>query len=1044
MLRLIDIKKDYVTGDTTVNALKGVSLEFRQSEFVSILGQSGCGKTTLLNIIGGLDQYSSGDLIINGKSTKEFKDRDWDTYRNHSIGFIFQSYNLIPHQTVLANVELALTLSGVSREERRKRAIEALETVGLGEQIKKKPNQLSGGQMQRVAIARALVNNPEILLADEPTGALDSETSVQIMELLKAISHDKLIIMVTHNPELAEQYSTRIINLLDGNVVNDSNPYHSHLEDGEKEKTAAPVDENESLPLTKEEIKERKRALREKKKKERLEHKKTSMSFTTAFLLSLKNLLTKKGRTILTSFAGSIGIIGIALIFAVSNGLNSYINHVQETTLSSYPLTLTAETVDMSELIGTILGGGEQNEGENENREDGKLYKDQLIAELVEALSKTEVNENDLESFKTYLEGELANPESELGKAVSAVQYAYNINLTVYTKNKDGKIIKSDTSELMMEMLADYFMKINMAGPGGNTQEQGQPSTGNTMGSNLMMSSGMWQEMLPGVKENSVISDVLTSQYDLVYGQWPNEFDEIVLVVDQENELDDLTLYALGLLSKEHIDAIIDAAASGKPLEEKEEWSYDFKDICYDGTSNGLTFKVILPANCYQKIGDVYVDASSNEALLSSLYNNALELKVSGIIRLKDTVDQGMMKGAIGYTSLLTKHIISEAVNSEVVKAQLANPGIDVLTGKPFDSTTDSMTTEEKATYLKNYVSNMSTKEKAEMFFKMTCLDTYDEQLESLVELTMSQMTDKNVLIMQISQIIAEQMNSSPEEISAFFADFTLDQLKQLIRPTIEEATKAQLDQSVKQFLDTAIPTEEGRAASLDTKIAACTQEQCAHYYDNVIEFSESSYEENLELFGNVDVNSPSSINLYTSTFEDKDTIKNAIDNIYNPSVDESKRISYTDYIGLMMSGITTIINAITYVLVAFVATSLVVSSIMIGVITLISVQERTKEIGVLRAMGASKKDISRVFNAETMIVGFVSGAIGILITLVLEAIINIILFALTEIVGLKASLGFGPAIALVIISMLLTLVAGLIPSRVAAKKDPVVALRTE
>jgi len=403
-----------------------------------------------------------------------------------------------------------------------------------------------------------------------------------------------------------------------------------------------------------------------------------------------------------------------------------------------------------------------------------------------------------------------------------------------------------------------------------------------------------------------------------------------------------------------------------------------------------------------------------------------------------------MMKGAIGYTSLLTKHIISEAVNSEVVKAQLANPGIDVLTGKPFDSTTDSMTTEEKATYLKNYVSNMSTKEKAEMFFKMTCLDTYDEQLESLVELTMSQMTDKNVLIMQISQIIAEQMNSSPEEISAFFADFTLDQLKQLIRPTIEEATKAQLDQSVKQFLDTAIPTEEGRAASLDTKIAACTQEQCAHYYDNVIEFSESSYEENLELFGNVDVNSPSSINLYTSTFEDKDTIKNAIDNIYNPSVDESKRISYTDYIGLMMSGITTIINAITYVLVAFVATSLVVSSIMIGVITLISVQERTKEIGVLRAMGASKKDISRVFNAETMIVGFVSGAIGILITLVLEAIINIILFALTEIVGLKASLGFGPAIALVIISMLLTLVAGLIPSRVAAKKDPVIALRTE
>lgn len=1057
MLKLTNIKKDYVSGDSTVHALKGVSLEFRKSEFVSILGQSGCGKTTLLNIIGGLDKYSDGDLIINGKSTKKFTDRDWDTYRNHSIGFIFQSYNLIPHQTVLSNVELALTLSGIGKKERRARAKEALIKVGLGDQINKRPNQMSGGQMQRVAIARALVNDPEILLADEPTGALDSETSVQIMELIKEISKDKLVIMVTHNPELAELYSTRIINLLDGLVISDSNPYEAGVEFQAEplvnaELVCDTVLDTVTSGKQKSEVKlkARKRAERKAKINAKGKKKKTSMGFFTAFVLSLNNLLTKKGRTILTSFAGSIGIIGIALIFAISNGLNGYIRHVQETTLSSYPLTLTSETVDMSSLISTILGAGEDSD-EDEIREDGKLYKDQLIAELVESLSKTETNENDLASFKTYLENELDDPNSDLYKAVSAIQYSYGINLTVYTKNQDGTIIKSDTSSLMMEMLTDYFMKLNMSG--GSTGSTGSSSTDSSTSSmssmlgSSMMTVTMWQELLPGIKENKVISDLVTSQYDLIHGQWPNEYDEIVLVVDEDNELDDLTLYALGLLSKADIDAIIDAAASGKPLEDTgKEWSKNFDEICYDGTSSGLTFKVILPADCYQKIGDVFVDASANEALLTSLYNNALELKVTGIIRLKDDVDQGMLSGSIGYTSLLTEHIIQKAAESEVVKAQLANPTIDVLTGKPFKSASDTLEDNEKAEYLKSYVGELSVEKKAELFLELSCIDAYEQQLDAMVDgmLSSEQMNDRDTLILQISTSIAEQMNSTPEEIATFFEDFTLEELKDILRPSIEEAVKAQIDMMVTQGLDMSMPTAEARAAALDAKLALFEDKDYAHYYDSVIEFSTTTYDGNLELFGNVDISSPTSINIYTSTFDAKDDVKHIIDNEYNKSVDENQRIAYTDYIGLIMSGITTIINSITYVLVAFVATSLIVSSIMIGVITLISVQERTKEIGVLRAMGASKRDISRVFNAETMIVGLASGILGILVTLVLVVIVNIIMFALTGLVGLKAALGFWPAFILIVVSMMLTLIAGLIPSRVAAKKDPVIALRTE
>ena len=535
MLKLVNIKKDYLSGENKVEALKGIDLTFRKSEFVSILGPSGCGKTTLLNIIGGLDQYTDGDLIINNVSTKQYNDRDWDTYRNHSIGFVFQSYNLIPHQTVLGNVEIALTLSGVSKHERRQRAIQALKEVGLEDQIYKKPNAMSGGQMQRVAIARALVNNPDIILADEPTGALDTETSVQVMEILKEVSKNRLVIMVTHNPDLAEQYSTRIIRMLDGKLLSDTNP------------------------ITEKDIK----VVEKQKEKTNKKEKKPTMSFWTSFKLSLKNLFTKKGRTILTSFAGSIGIIGIALILAVSQGMTTYINHVQETTLSTYPITLESTTLDLSGLMESMMG----NDGSNNKHENDGIYQDPLIGELLKALSKIEANENDLKAFKKYLEEQIKIEGSDLQIAVSGIQYTYNMNLAIYTKNIDGNIIKSDINELMQDMIADFMMQISSNGSGMNSGIN--DSTSNPMMSPMMMSQKLWQELLPGLKEEQVINNVIYEQYELVDGTWPNEYDEIVLIINEKHEIDELTLFALGLLSQSEIDAIIDAAASGETLEKE-------------------------------------------------------------------------------------------------------------------------------------------------------------------------------------------------------------------------------------------------------------------------------------------------------------------------------------------------------------------------------------------------------------------------------------------------------------------------------------------
>ena len=929
MLELKNIKKDYPAGSNTVHALRGINLQFRENEFVSILGPSGCGKTTMLNIIGGLDQYTEGDLVINGRSTKGFKDRDWDSYRNHSIGFVFQSYNLIPHQSVLQNVEIALSLSGVSKHERRKRATQALEAVGLGDQLKKRPGEMSGGQMQRVAIARALVNNPDIILADEPTGALDSETSVQVMEILKEVAKDRLVIMVTHNPDLAEAYSTRIIRMLDGKLLSDSNPLsereYDALHAADKEKLAA-MDKKERKP---------------------------SMSFATSFMLSLKNLFTKKGRTALTSFAGSIGIIGIALILAVSQGTTAYINYVQESTLSSYPLTLESTTVDMSALMQSFMGSGSNHEHDND-----AIYKDPIIGQLVDALSKIETSENDLAAFKVFLETELANKDSKLAQAMSGVQYTYALSPVIYTKDPDGQIIKSDTGELMMDMIGDFMMAASGNDKGENNTGMGSAS-GSASGSmmNAMMGMNMWQEILPDLENNEPINHLIKEQYDLIHGSWPNEYDEIVLVVNEKNELDDLTLYAMGLLDRAQIDAIIDAAASGKELDsEIQRWSYE--EIC------GLTFRTILPYDCYRKSGDIFVDVSRNENMLKVLYEEALELRVVGIIRPNEDAETTMLSGSIGYTHGLTEYIIEQAAESEVVKAQLANPMVDVLTGLPFKSNTGMLTNEQKQAEFLAYVAELSDAERAQLYVKIQAINAVAAQLDTQVEAILATMQDKDALVEQISAAMSQQMGMDAAQIQEYLSEMTLEDLKEMMRPSLEEQISAAITAQVTAGY-AQVPAEQ-LLALLAAELPGYTVEQNAQYYNELTEFSDSTYDQNLIRIGSLDLDDPQSINLYASSFENKDLIVEAIAE-YNSRVDESQRIAYTDYLGIMMSSITTIINAITYVLIAFVAISLVVSSIMIGVITLISVQERTKEIGILRAIGASKKNVSRMFNAETM-----------------------------------------------------------------------------
>ena len=984
MLKLTNIVKEYSAGDNTVTALRGVDLTFRESEFVSILGPSGCGKTTLLNIIGGLDHYTDGDLFINGVSTKEYGDSDWDTYRNHSVGFVFQSYNLIPHQSVLSNVELALTLSGVSKSERRKRAVEALEKVGLADQIHKKPNQMSGGQMQRVAIARALVNNPHILLADEPTGALDSETSLQIMELLKEIAKEKLVIMVTHNPELAEEYSTRIIRLLDGKITGDSNPYTEDISAPEK-------------PA-------------EKKRRDKTE-KKPSMSFFTALSLSLNNLMTKKARTILTSFAGSIGIIGIALILALSNGIQTYIDEVQEDTLASYPITIEAEQVDMTALISTFMGIN----AESQEHPLDKVYSSPVLNELLNTMTNAEVSINNLKDFKAYLE---TNPNN-INDLITAIDYTYDFDFNVFVKDSDGKIVESDAMKLMQESIG---MEMDM-GFAENSQ----------MGMNQIK---IYQQMLAD-KNGKGINDLVLSQYDVIHGSWPQNYNEVVVVVNDNNEISDVALLALGLTTLDDAKDIWNNVESGEEVDtEVKSWSYE--DIC------NLEFTLVPSCNYYSldPLTNTYIDISTTESGITYMYDNGIKMKVSGIIRPREDASSAMLTGSVAYTKELTDYVINYTANSDIVKAQLEKPDIDVLNGLPFKPDDyKEPDTATKAADFKEYVKTLTSLKKAELYKAIASVPT-DEYLKQAVDGQMATMTREYIETMMIDSFAAETgMNA--ETIREYVAKMTDDELFAQVRTMLTDMIKEQYAEQMTAQL-AAVP-EAQLAAMLDSVLAKYSEEQMAAVYDAHMPptHSDSNYDDNLGLLGKVSLDSPYTINIYAATFEAKDNIADEIKN-YNSTVSEDDQISYTDYVALMMSSITTIINVISYVLIAFVAISLVVSSIMIGIITYISVLERTKEIGILRAIGASKRDIARVFNAEAITIGFASGIFGVTFTILTCIPVNAIIQKLSGIENIAAVLPWKAAIVLVAISMFLTFIAGLLPSRIAAKKDPVEALRSE
>ncbi len=999
MLELRDIKKDYPMGATAVHALKGVSIQFRRSEFVSILGPSGCGKTTLLNIIGGLDQYTDGDLIINGRSTKSFQDRDWDTYRNHSVGFVFQSYNLIPHQTVLRNVELALTLSGVSRAERRDRAIEALEKVGLGNQLFKKPSEMSGGQMQRVAIARAIVNNPDIILADEPTGALDTETSVQVMELLKEISKDRLIVMVTHNPALAEQYSSRIIRVLDGELKSDSNPLSPAELEAERAADNAELEANRGKKI-----------------------RKPSMSVMTSFGLSLKNLFTKKGRTTLTAFAGSIGIIGIALILSVSRGMTDYIDVMQENALSAYPLSIQATNIDLTSLIQTFMNL----QTEQDEHERDAVYEKPAVRELVSAVYNLDVSQNDLKTFKRYLEEELADPASALYGALSGIQYSYNISPQIYTRT-GGEIVQSDTTQMIQKLLisvmgADAASATGMMGG----------SVSYSQMSSMMGMGGMtlWQEMLPG-KDGAPVNELITRQYELIYGAWPASYDQVVLVVDENNELDDMTLYALGLIPEEEMEAIANGEEPGEDWQER--WTYE--EIC------AQDYRVILPSACYSydEATGLYSDLRQTDAGLQYLYDNALRLQVTGIIRKNPDVDTGMLSGKICYTSGLIDYMVEQAEGSEVVAAQKASPSRDVLTGLPFASRADSLTKAEKEQELRAYIDSLDQAGQAEVYVQIMSLPD-EELIGGQVDGMLDEMSRED-MVSTLSTVLTQQMSVSQDQIDSYLDEMSDEDLRSTFSQLLAAQMEGQYAQQAAAQL--ALLPDAQKANALALAMDGYTPDQWAEYYEVVMDFSESTYEDNLAAMGSIDLDSPAAINLYAASFNSKDTIEEVIA-AYNAARDELHQISYTDYVGLLMSTVTSIINAITYVLVAFVAISLVVSSIMIGVITLISVQERTREIGILRAIGASKRDVSVMFNAETVIIGFSSGLIGVVVTYLLCFPISAVMQSLSGIHNIYAVLPLPAAVILVGISVLLTLISGLIPSRSAAKKDPVVALRSE
>ena len=884
---------------------------------------------------------------------------------------------------------------------------EALKKVGLDTQMKKKPGEMSGGQMQRVAIARAIVNDPDIILADEPTGALDTKTSIQVMDILKELSKDRLVIMVTHNPELAERYSTRIVRILDGKITGDSSP------------------------LTPEEI-QRERDAEKKGAEKNRRIKKPSMSFATSFGLSLRNLFTKKGRTALTSFAGSIGIIGIALIYAVSQGTTAYIDSLQEDTLSSYPLTLQAQSMDLGALMEEFIGSA-ASQGDHER---DAVYQKAMVYDLVNALNSSENIENDLRAFKTYLEEEIQNTEGEgsLHDAVNGVQYTYNTDLLVYTENVDGTILRSDSRELMQDLLLEYF-GLDLSSMLGLGEEYGMTENMSALSSLSPAGSSMvlWQEMLPG-ENGKLVSPLLESQYEVVYGSWPTEYNEIVLVLDENNELDDMALYALGLKSEKEIDAIMEAAINQTEIEtEQKRWSYE--EIC------DMDFRTILNADCYVLDEDtgLYVDLRNTEAGLRYLYDNGISLKVSGIIRPSEDAVSTMLDGSIGYTSELTEYMIEQSKDSPAVQAQQASPSTDIFTGLPFQESTADLTEEEKEQEFRDSIAGLDETEKGEAYVRIMSIPAQEEIDEAVSQAVSS--ADRGDMEDALTQGLAAQAGLGETDIQQYLSAMSDEELTELYTQMAEEQFKAQYAAQVQAQMESMDAAQ--KAAALDAAMESYTSGQCAVYYDEILEFSESSYEANLQELGYVELDNPSAIHIYASTFENKDMIEEAIAD-YNETVDDLAQIQYTDYVDLMMSTVTSIINAITYVLIAFVAVSLIVSSIMIGVITLISVQERTKEIGILRAVGASKRNVSSMFNAETLIIGFTSGILGVAITYLLCIPVNRILHHFTGISALQAYLPPEAAVVLVLISMTLTLFSGIIPSRSAAKKDPVVALRTE
>ena len=903
MLQIKNISKQYITGELTQNALNDVSLNLRDNEFVAILGPSGSGKTTLLNIIGGLDRYDKGDMVINSISTRKYKDRDWDSYRNHTIGFVFQSYNLISHQSILANVELALTISGISRMERKRRAKEALTKVGLGDQLHKRPNQMSGGQMQRVAIARALVNNPDILLADEPTGALDTGTSVQVMELIKEIAKDRLVIMVTHNAELASEYANRIVKLRDGKIIDDSNPYE--------------IDEA---------------------KLEEPKHKnmgKASMSFFTALSLSFNNLRTKKGRTILTSFAGSIGIIGIALILSLSTGVNNYIDKIQRDTMVSYPITIEAQSFD----IASMMEVGMDYATSDIDHELDEIYSNAYNLEMANK-STTSIKKNNLSPLKEYLD----NKDNEIHQYIgeNGIVYSYNVSFDTYAYDPNRELINTNGSSFSNRVYSG--MNNDMS-----------------MGMSMQFNNSNFTELLPG-SDDLLISPAITDNYEVLYGSWPREYNELVLVLDKNNEISLSALYELGILPSNEYMELLDKVESGVEIEFKTyNWSYE--------ELHNQTFYMVPTSDYYVKNDSgLYEYIGEDKDRLTDLVKNSLELKVVGIVRPMEDASYTSINRSIGYTKALTDYIIEKTNNSDVVTAQEASPDTNVVNGMTFEPKND----EAKAADTIEYLSGLGISEKAKLA--------------------------KNIIQMM----------------------------------SIEDPTSAEMMLSM---------GETEMAAILDEYLKEPDNETLLTMYDFYI--STGSYENNMTNFGYVSLDVPSSISLYADNFEDKEAITDTIEK-YNSTASAENQINYTDYVGLLMSSVTTIVNVISYVLIAFVAVSLIVSSIMIGIITFISVLERTKEIGILRAIGASKRNISQVFNAETFIVGLFAGLIGVGVTLLLLMPINAIIHVAAKTTDISASLPIWSAIVLVILSMLLTLIAGLIPSRKAAKKDPVEALRTE